>query len=128
MNRTFNPKTVAPPLGAYSHAVEVPPGARWLHIAGQVGMRPDGTMAKGAEAQCEQIWHNIMAILAIAGMAPRDLVRINSFLTRPEDIPVARTVRAKYLDGHEPASTLLVVTRLAAPELLMEIEAVAAKA
>jgi enamine deaminase RidA (YjgF/YER057c/UK114 family) len=128
MNKAINPKTVAPPLGAYSHAIEVPANARYLHIAGQVGMRPDGTLAEGAEAQCDQIWRNIVAILEAGGMSVRDLVRINSFLTRPEDIPVARTVRAKYLDGHEPASTLLVVARLAGPELLMEIEAVAAKA
>jgi enamine deaminase RidA (YjgF/YER057c/UK114 family) len=128
MNRLFNPKSIAAPLGAYSHGVEVPPNARWLHIAGQVGIKPDGTLAEGAEGQCEQIWRNIDAILKDAGMGIRDLVRINTFLVRPEDIPVARTVRAKYLDGHEPASTLLVISRLAGPELLMEIEAVAAKA
>ena len=127
MNKLFNPKSIAAPLGAYSHGVEVPAGARWLHIAGQVGMKPDGTLAAGAEGQCDQIWRNIRAILEEAGMGMRDLVRINSFLVRPEDIAVARTVRAKYLDGHEPASTLLVVARLAGPELLMEIEAVAAK-
>lgn len=128
MNKLMNPATVAPPLGAYSHAVEVPAGARTLHIAGQVGMKPDGTIAQGSEAQCDQIWKNIVAILEAAGMGIRDLVRINSYLVRPEDIAVARTVRAKYLDGHEPASTLLVIARLAGPDLLMEIEAVAAKA
>ena len=47
---------------------------------------------------------------------------------RAEDIAVARTVRAKYLEDHQPASTLLVISRLAGPDLLMEIEAVAAKA
>ena len=127
MNKRLNPKTVAPPLGAYSHAIEVPAGARWLHIAGQVGMAPDGTVPQSAEAQCEQIWKNIVAILEAAGMGVRDLVRINSYLTRAEDIAVARTVRAKYLGDHEPASTLLVISRLAGPDLLMEIEAVAAK-
>lgn len=128
MNRLFNPKSIAAPLGAYSHGVEVPPNARWLYIAGQVGMKPDGTLAQGAEAQCDQIWRNIEAIVKEAGMGMRDLVRINTFLVRAEDIAVARTVRTKYLDGHEPASTLLVISRLAGPELLMEIEAVAAKA
>jgi enamine deaminase RidA (YjgF/YER057c/UK114 family) len=128
MNKLHNPKTVAAPVGAYSHAVEVPAGARWLHIAGQVGVRADGTVAKGAEAQCEAIWQNITAILAAAGMGVRDLVRINTFLVRPEDVAVARTVRAKFLDDHLPASTLLVVSRLASPDYLMEIEAVAAKA
>jgi enamine deaminase RidA (YjgF/YER057c/UK114 family) len=128
MNKLLNPKTVAAPVGAYSHAVEVPAGARWLHIAGQVGVRADGAVAKGAEAQCEAIWQNITAILAAANMGVRDLVRINTFLVRPEDIAAARTVRAKYLEDHLPASTLLVVARLASPDYLMEIEATAAKA
>ena len=123
-----NPSTIAAPQAEYTHAVEVPAGARWLTIAGQVGMKPDGTIAQGAEAQCDQIWRNITAILEAAGMGVRDLVRINSYLVRAEDIAVARTVRAKYLEDHQPASTLLVISRLAGPDLLMEIEAVAAKA
>src|SRR5690606_2378605 len=107
MNRLFNPKSIAAPLGAYSHGVEVAPNARWLHIAGQVGIKPDGTLAEGAEAQCEQIWRNIDAILKDAGMGIRDLVRINTFLVRADDLSVARTVRAEYHDRQQAASTRL---------------------
>ena len=53
MNRTSNPATVAPPVGAYSHAVEVPPGSRLLYIAGQVGNLPDGSLPEGVGAQTE---------------------------------------------------------------------------
>ncbi len=43
MTKVHNPAEIAPPVGAYSHAIEVPTGARTLHIAGQVGITPDGT-------------------------------------------------------------------------------------
>ena len=62
---TRNPDTVAAPGGLYSHSVEIPPNARWLVLAGQVGVKPDGTMADGIEAQDEQIWKNVVAILDI---------------------------------------------------------------
>ena len=38
MNRKFNPSSIAPPGGRYTHAIEVPPGARWLVVSGQVGV------------------------------------------------------------------------------------------
>jgi len=38
MNRKLNPSTIAPPGGRYTHAIEVPPGARWLVVSGQVGV------------------------------------------------------------------------------------------
>ena len=82
MLKTQNPSTVAPPVAHYSHSVEAPPGARWLFLAGQVGIAPDGTLAEGFEAQHERIWQNTLAILADAGMGPEDIVR----LKRRQDI------------------------------------------
>ena len=58
MLTTRNPETIAQPGGLYSHSVEVPPNARWLFIAGQVGIRPDGTMPDSLEEQDEQMWKN----------------------------------------------------------------------
>ena len=51
MLKISNPPTIAPPAGAYSHCVEIPPNARLLSIAGQGGLRPDGSMPEGFEAQ-----------------------------------------------------------------------------
>src|SRR5215471_5797361 len=53
MNKVHNPPEIAPPLGAYSHAIEAPAGARTLHISGQVGLLPDGRLAPGIEGQTE---------------------------------------------------------------------------
>jgi enamine deaminase RidA (YjgF/YER057c/UK114 family) len=129
MLKTRVPACVAPPNGMYSHSVEVPPHARWLFTAGQAGVRPDGSLAIGFEAQHEQIWLNTLAILADAGMGPQDIVRINVYSTDPEGLKFLKPHREKYLKpGHVPASTWVVVSKLANPGWVVEMETVAAKA
>ena len=128
MLKIHNPKSVAAPIGTYSHGIEAPPDARWLHVAGQIGVRPDGSVPATLEEQTEVVWQNILAVLADAGMGIGDVVKITSFLTRFENFPKFAQVRAKYLGSHRPASTLLVISSLARPEFLVEVEAIAAKA
>jgi enamine deaminase RidA (YjgF/YER057c/UK114 family) len=129
MLKTNNPKSVAPPVGIYSHSVEVPPNARWLYTAGQVGIRPDGSLPQGFEAQHEQIWQNTLAILADAGMGAENIVRLNVYSTDPEGLKFLKVHREKYLKpGHVPASTWVVVSRLANPAWVVEMETIAAKA
>jgi enamine deaminase RidA (YjgF/YER057c/UK114 family) len=126
MNRRHTPDTVAAPFGTYSHAVEVPAGSRLLYISGEVGVLPDGSVPEGIEAQAEACWRNIRAILADAGMALEDLVKITTYLVRPEDIAAAGAARAKHVGDVRPGSATLIVSRLVRPEWLIEIEAVAA--
>jgi 2-iminobutanoate/2-iminopropanoate deaminase len=127
--KTNNPSTIAPPVAMYSHSVEVPPNARWLYTAGQVGIRPDGSLPEGFEAQHAQIWENTLAILADAGMGPENIVRLNVYSTDPEGLKYVRAHRQKYLKaGHVPASTWVVVNQLANPQWVVEMETIAAKA
>jgi 2-iminobutanoate/2-iminopropanoate deaminase len=127
--KTNNPTAVAPPVAMYSHSVEIPPNARWLFTAGQVGLRPDGTLPDGFEAQHDQIWQNTLAILADAGMGPEDIVRINVYSTEADGLKYVRAHREKYLaPGHTPASTWVVVSQLANPKWVVEMETIAAKA
>jgi 2-iminobutanoate/2-iminopropanoate deaminase len=129
MLKTRNPSTIAAPAGKYSHGVEVPPNARWLFTAGQVGIRPDGSIPDGFEAQHDQVWQNTLAILADAGMGPEDIVRLNVYSTDPDGLQYVRAHREKYLKaGHTPASTWVVVAALASPKWVVEMETVAAKA
>jgi 2-iminobutanoate/2-iminopropanoate deaminase len=128
MLKFFNPRASAAPNGVYSHGVIVPANARWLYVAGQTGVRPDRSVPSTVEEQTEVVWQNILAVLAEAGMGVTDIVKITSFLTRQEDYARFAPVRAKYLGAHRPASTLLVVSALARPEFLVEVEAVAARA
>ena len=128
MNRKLNPSTVAPPGGRYSHAIEVPPGARWLVVSGQVGVAPDGSTPEDIGGQTENCFRNIAAILADAGMNLADVVKITVFLTSEADIAAFRAARDRVTGEARPASTLVVVSRLVRPEWRVEIEALAAKA
>ena len=126
--KIHNPSTIADPAGTYSHGIEVPPNARWLYIAGQVGMRKDGTVPLTVEEQTEIAWQNIVAILADAGMQVTDLVKITQFLVSLDDFQKYAATRSKFLGTHRPASTGLIVKSLVRPNWLVEVEAVAAKA
>lgn len=124
--KTHNPASMAPGTG-YSHGIELPPQARLLYIAGQLGVTGDGKFAAGIAGQAEQAWRNLGTVLQAAGMGYENLIKVTHFLVRREDIAAYREVRAKFLGKHAPASTLLVISALARPEALIEVEAVAAK-
>jgi len=124
-NRIVGPDGIAPPLGAYSHGIVASGPGRWLHIAGQVGVAPDGTLAPGFEAQARQAWTNLAAVLREAGMEARHLVRVGSFLVDPAHLPLLGPVRQPFLGEARPASTVLVVRALARPGWLFEVEATA---
>ncbi|MDZ4737516.1 MAG: RidA family protein [Rhodospirillaceae bacterium] len=127
MLKRFNPDTVVKPFSNYSQGVAAPAGARWLYVSGQVGAKPDGTIEKGFEAQAARCWSNIIAILAAEGMGPADIVKNTVFITNAADVAKSRVARDAAMQGHACASTLVVVSALAVPELVVEIEVVAAK-
>ncbi len=122
-----NPPTIAAPVASYHHGVEVGAGARWLFISGQVGIRPNGEVGRGAAEQAEILWSNLQAIIASAGMALTDLVKIASYVVAAQHIDPLRLVRERVLGSHKPASTLLIVPALGRPEWLVEVEAYCAK-
>ena len=120
-----NPKSVPAPVGSYVQMVEVRDRPRWLHISGQVGMTPDGTLLEGFEAQCEQALKNLVACLEAAGMSLDDLVKVTILMTRQEDVPAYRAVRKRVLGDAQIASTLMIVAGLVSPDFLIEIEGIA---
>ncbi len=120
-----NPAAIAAPVGAYSHGVVCPGEGRWLHVSGQVGVLPDGTLADGFAAQVHAAWTNLAAVLQGAGMDVSHLVKVTTFITDAADLPALNPVRSAFLGEHRPASTLLVVQALARPQWLVEVEAVA---
>src|SRR5436190_21346360 len=128
MNIRHTPASVAAPFGPYSHAIEVLEGSRLLYISGEVGVLPDGTVPETIEAQAEACWRNIIAILADAGMGIDDLVKITTYLVRPEDVAAAGAARAKHFGEARPGSATIIVKALVNPALLIEIESVAASA
>ncbi len=128
--RRWNPESMAAPASRYAHAVLVDGPARWLHLAGQVGILPDGRVAEGLAAQLDACFANVDAGLAAAGMARGDLVKVTVYLTQatPEAVATYRARRDLWIgDGPLPAATLLVVAGLASPALLTEVDIVAAQ-
>lgn len=125
MIELFDPPDVCRPASGYSQGALVSAPAKWLHISGQIGARPDGHVPEGVAEQMEQMWDNLFAVLAHAGMGHRDLVKISVFLVDQRDVKLWRQVRDRRMQGHACAATLLVVRGLASPQLHCELEAVA---
>ncbi|HEY8564780.1 MAG TPA: RidA family protein [Beijerinckiaceae bacterium] len=122
MPRRHNPSGIAPPASHYAHGVEHRLSGRRLVISGQVGLRSDGTLAEGLRAQLETAFDNLVAVLAAAGMAPENLVKVTGFVTVPGSVALWREVREAKLGLHAPAATYLEVAGLARPDWLAEIE------
>ena len=71
------PPGISAPSSAYSHGVSAPADARWLHVSGQVGLNPDGTLAGDGAAQMAACWTRIFAILEDAGMTKENIVKVS---------------------------------------------------
>lgn len=118
---------IAPPFGQYSHAVEIPPGARVLSIAGQVGCDANGHVPDSASAQTELVFANIERVLAAAGMTLADLVKLNLFVVSREDLPAIREVRNRILPTPPPAMSLMLVAGLGQESWRLEVDGIAAR-
>ncbi len=123
---TSNPSGVRAPASRYSHAILVEGAARRLVISGQVGVAPDGSVPSSAEGQVAQAFANLRVVLEAHGMGFRDVVKTTAFLTDRALLGAYRAARETIFTEHAPASTLLVVSGLADPRWVVEIEAEAA--
>ena len=125
--KIHNPATMATPAG-YSHVAEVR-NSRLVFVAGQVALDPSGQLVGKGDyrLQAEQVFRNIGAALTAAGATFRDLVKLNYYIVDLSHLPEIREVRDRFIDtSHPPTSTAVQVSRLFRPELLLEIDAVAA--
>lgn len=96
-------------------------------VAGQTAVGEDGRIVGLGDprAQAACIFQRIGLILGEAGATPKDITFVRTYLTDMRYQPIVREERAKFLQGHRPASTSVQVVALAQPEFLMEIEVVA---
>ncbi|AUI51940.1 RidA family protein [Arthrobacter crystallopoietes] len=99
-----------------------------VYLRGQIGQDLDTRESVGVgdvEAQAEKAMANIKMLLEEAGSSLADIVKVTVYLTDPRfREPVYRTM-GKWLRGVHPVSTGLVVSALARPEWLVEIDATA---
>lgn len=127
MIKRLTPDGLHPPLANYAHATEVPPGARWLVLSGQLGMAEDGSIPTATDAQAALCFDNIGVILRKGGMDFADIIRITTFLVDEADLAGYMAVRDRYVVEPVPASTLLVVRSFSKKQFRVEIEIIAAK-
>jgi 2-iminobutanoate/2-iminopropanoate deaminase len=120
-----NPDQVAAPIGAYSHSAETPAGSGLIFVSGQVPTNPSGDSPETLAEQADQVYANLVAVLAAKGVAPQSIVKLVTYLVDDDVEAVVPRARAKHLGDHRPASTILYVRALALPQWKIEVEAIA---
>ncbi len=110
----------------YSHVVAAE-GRRQIFISGQLARDRDGNIVgKGdMRAQLRQVGENIKAALEAAGATLSDLVKTTTYVTDIEELFKHVDVRMEYFGPALPTSTTVEVRKLAHPDCLVEIEAIA---
>lgn len=126
--RSLSSPTIARPFGRYAQGVEIPAHWRVVVTSGQLPLSADGTVPDGVEAQAALCFDNCAAIIAEAGMAPANVVRIAAFVTDRAHMAGYMAARDVWLrdTGVLPASTLVIVSGFTRPEFLVEVEVTAA--
>ena len=110
----------------YSHAFEAGDVKRLPSISGQFGVATDGNVASDFTIQCEQAMNNAEALLADGRVTTAQIVKATFYITRAADFPALAEIRRKRWSWEPaPSVTAIVVSGLARPENLVEIEALA---
>ncbi len=116
------------PNNSYSHrTVEIPPNSRVLFISGQTATDENGKTPADPDIQAEIVYKKILESLEQADMTKDDLVKTNVYITDPKFITSVYKASQKYNPKSKQAGTLVYVKALATPEVLIEIDAIAAK-
>jgi len=112
---------------SYSHVVTVSGTGKLVYIAGQLARDKDGNcVGKGdMRAQMEQTFKNLDLCLKAAGATWADVVKTNTYVTDFDEFFKCSDIRMRYFGVATPTSTTVGVTRLAGPDFMVEIEAVA---
>jgi enamine deaminase RidA (YjgF/YER057c/UK114 family) len=126
--RFLNPPTIPPPRG-YTHVVETAGPARTIYLSGQLGMTSDGKFAGGPgdfRAQATQAFENVKSGLTAVGANFSHVVKITVFFTDISHLPIFFEVRDSFVNTKAPpASTAVQIVKLARPDALFEVEAIA---
>lgn len=125
--KVIQPKTLNDPRPRYSQGILVTKPGTLLFIAGQTASDKDGNVVgKGdIEAQTHQVFRNLSAVLQEAGGSLDNLVMTTTYITDRKYREGYNRVRTQYYKKSSPTSTLVIITGLAHPDYLIEINGVA---
>jgi len=127
MPRKFNPDTLYRPHGLYHNAVEVPAGETLVFSSGIIGCSVDGTLLQDPGEQMVQAWKNVAAFLEGAGMTTDNLVRLTMHITNRDHVALSKQARIQVLGEHMQCAVTGLITDLFDPDLVIEIDIVAAR-
>ena len=128
--RPFNTKETYPDQDLDNDLCQAVVAGDTIFLRGQVGQDLDSSMSVGmgdVEAQAEQAMRNIATLLNEAGGELDDIVKITIYLVDPRYREIVYNTVGRWLNGVYPVSTGVVVSALARPEWLVEIDCVAVK-
>ena len=111
-------------IGPYSQAIEV---NGMVYTSGVIPVNPaTGEIPSGVEAQAEQAFSNMAALLEAAGTDMASVVKTTVFIKEMNDFAKINEIYAKYFTGTFPARSCVEVARLP-KDVLLEVDAIATK-
>lgn len=113
----------------FTNVVEVPASARLILVSGLTAQGSDGVAPKGAVEQAQAVFRNLRIALTARGLTPADVIQIRGFLVDIQTtLPAYRQAAGEFFGkAPPPASTVVGVAGLVRPDLLLEVELIAAK-
>lgn len=120
----FQPKGMPPNENRFTHVVKVGP---WVHVAGQTAADENGqVVGKGdPAAQTHQVFKNLQTAVESVGGKLSDFVQITTYVVGREAAAGVREARQGKFGDTPPANTFIIVSGLANPDYLVEIQGVA---
>lgn len=113
----------------FTNVIEVPAGTPLVFVSGLTAQGPDGSVPKDPRAQADAVFANLRTALAARGLTPADVIQVRAFLVDIQTtLPAYREAYGDFIGkAPPPTSTAVGVAGLVRPDLLFEVELVAAR-